>query len=443
MEIKITNVKEVDFFLNDHFADFVDNWDYKIYLAVGGYGSSKSYHVAVKLIKKLLEEKRKALVVREVFDTIRDSCYDLLMEVAGAMEVTDYITFTTSPMQVRFSNGSKIIFKGMDKPAKLKSLNGVSIVWIEECSEVKYAGFKEILGRLRHPELSNHIILSTNPVSKGNWVYKHFFQDKTTGIKLIDEEELYEKRIMVNGNTYYHHSTVDDNYFVPQDYIEQLDELQKHDPDLYRVARKGRFGINGKLVFPQLETMPYEGGMEEIKKIRHPLKKNGMDFGFVESYNALLRLVIDQDEKVLYIIWEYYSRDKDDTQIEEDIKEFKQTQEVIKADCAEPKTIAYFRKQGFRMKACRKFQGSRAAYTKKVKRFKRIVCLDNCPNTISELQELTFKEDKDGNIMEDEFNIDPHTLSAIWYGLDDYEVEDLKHGKFTAPNLERSSYWKR
>ena len=34
--------------------------------------------------------------------------------------------------------------------------------------------------------------------------------------------------------------------------------------------------------------------------------------------------------------------------------------------------------------------------------------------------------DKDGNIIEDEFNSDPHTLSAIWYALDDYEVEDLK-----------------
>ena len=78
------------------------------------------------------------------------------------------------------------------------------------------------------------------------------------------------------------------------------------------------------------------------------------------------------------------------------------------------------------MQSCRKFKGSRSAYTKKVKRFKRIVCLDSCPNTISELQELTFAEDKDGNIIEDEFNIDPHTLSAIWYALDDYEVEDLK-----------------
>ena len=420
------DVHNVEFALNDHFFDFVHDWDHKIYLTVGGYGSSKSYHVAVKLIKKLLEEKRKALVVREVFDTIRDSCYDLLMEVAEAMEVTDYITFTTSPMQVRFSNGSRIIFKGMDKPAKLKSLNGVSIVWIEECSEVKYAGFKEILGRLRHPTLSNHIILSTNPVNKSNWVYKHFFQDKGEKIKILDDEELYQNRIMVVGNTYYHHSTVDDNYFVPVDYIAQLDELQQHDPDLYRVARKGRFGVNGKLVFPQFETMPYEKGMNEIRRIRHPLKKNGMDFGFVESYNALLRLVIDQDEKILYIIWEYYSRDKDDTEIEEDIDEFRQTQELIKADCAEPKTIRYFRKQGFRMQSCRKFQGSRAAYTKKVKRFKKIICLDSCPNTIGELQELTFKEDKDGNIVEDEFNIDPHTLSAIWYALDDYEVEDLK-----------------
>ena len=110
------------FALNDHFYDFIDDWEHKFYFLVGGYGSSKSYHVAVKLIKKLLQEKRKALVIREVFDTIRDSCFDLLEEVANAMGVEEYLTFTTSPMQVRFKNGSRIIFKGMDKPAKLKSL---------------------------------------------------------------------------------------------------------------------------------------------------------------------------------------------------------------------------------------------------------------------------------------------------------------------------------
>ena len=42
------------------------------------------------------------------------------------------------------------------------------------------------------------------------------------------------------------------------------------------------------------------------------------------------------------------------------------------------------------------------------------------------LKNLTYKKDRRGNIVEDEFNIDPHTFSAIWYGLDDYEVADIK-----------------
>ena len=416
--------KTVD--LNDHFFDFIDDWNHKFYFLVGGYGSSKSYNAAVKIIKKLLQEKRKAMVVREVFDTMRDSCYDLLAEVSDAMGVGQYLKFTSSPMQVQFKNGSKIIFKGMDKPAKLKSLNGVSIVWIEECSEVKYAGFKEILGRLRHPALSNHIILTTNPVSKNNWCYKFFFQDKKENRFILDDKELYENRVMIRGNAYYHHSTVDDNFFAPDEYIRQLDELKGHDPDLYRVAREGKFGANGKLVFPQFEVRPLEEVRKMMRGIKDPMEKNGMDFGFVTSYNAVVRMMVDHGGKILYIYDEYYSRDKTDPEIAEDILKWKNV--LIKADCSEPKAIRYYRQLGFRMRPCRKFNGSRSVYTKKVKRFKKIICADSCRNVISELEDLTYALDKDGEIIEDEFSIDPHTLSAIWYGLDDYEVSDLKGG---------------
>lgn len=420
-------VSTVQFGINDVFMDFINDWDYKFYLLTGGYGSSKSYHVAIKVIKKLLEEKRKALVIREVFDTLRDSCYSLLEEVAEAMGISDYVIFTQSPMRVKFRNGSMIIFKGMDKPAKLKSINGVSIVWIEECSEVKYSGFKEILGRLRHPTLSNHIILSSNPVSKSNWYYKYFFMDKKNKVFVLDDEDLYKNRIVTINNTYYHFSTVDDNYYVPKSYIEQLDDLKTHDPDLYRIARQGRFGVNGLRVFPQIKILGYESGMQQIKAIKNSIKFVGMDFGFVTSYNALLRMIVDHDNKDLYIYYEYYTKGKTDNEIADDIKEFKETQEIIKADCAEPKAIRYFKQLGFRMKPCKKFKGSREVYTKKVKRFKNIYILDNCTNTIEELEDLTYAIDKDGEIIEDEFSIDPHTLSAIWYGLDDYEVTDLKH----------------
>lgn len=412
--------------VNPHFEDFLFDWERKYYFLVGGYGSSKSYHVALKLVLKLLEERRTALVVREVYDTLRDSTYALLSEIIVDLGLEGKVKPVSSPMQIRFPNGSRIIFKGMDKPEKLKSIHNVSIIWIEECSEVKYAGFKELIGRLRHPKLRLHMILSTNPVSTANWSYKYFFKDPKNKVHVLDDMDLYRDRIIVVKDTYYHHSVADDNLFLPESYIEQLEDLKTHDPDLHRIARRGRFGVNGKRVLPQFEVVPHADVMAAIQSIKSPVKRNGMDFGFEESYNALVRLTVDHKEKILYIHWEYYKNKMTDDRTAAEIVEFKKSKELIRADSAEPKTIAFYRQMGFNMQAAKKFQGSRLQYTKKVKRFKKIICSDNCPNVISELQDLTYAVDKNGEIIEDEFNIDPHTFSAIWYALDDYEVADMK-----------------
>lgn len=426
--------------VNPHFEDFLFDWDQKFQFLVGGYGSSKSYHIALKLILKLLDEKRTALVIREVYDTHRDSTFSLFEEIVNDLGLDHVIQCRTSPLMLKFHNGSRIIFKGLDKPAKLKSINNISIIWIEECSEVKYEGFKELLGRLRHPTLQLHMILSTNPVGQDNWTYRHFFKDDQNNRFILDDETLYKERTIAINDTYYHHSTAEDNLFLPVSYIKQLDELKEYDPDLYRIARKGHFGINGIRVLPQFEVQPHEDVMLAISNINRPLLRAGMDFGFVDSYNALIRLAVDHEKKYLYIYWEYYDRGKTDDVTVEDLKEFIETKELIKAD-NEQKTIAYFRKMGYNMVAAHKFQGSRLQYTKKIKRFKKIICSDSCKNTIYELQPLTYKTDKNGNIIEDEFKIDPHTFSAIWYALDDYEVTDLKEQpkERKRPNRERRS----
>ncbi|WP_406846193.1 PBSX family phage terminase large subunit [Bacillus safensis] len=426
--------------VNPHFEDFLFDWDQKFQFLVGGYGSSKSYHIALKLILKLLDEKRTALVIREVYDTHRDSTFSLFEEIVNDLGLDHVIQCRTSPLMLKFHNGSRIIFKGLDKPAKLKSINNISIIWIEECSEVKYEGFKELLGRLRHPTLQLHMILSTNPVGQDNWTYRHFFKDDQNNRFILDDETLYKERTIAINDTYYHHSTAEDNLFLPVSYIKQLDELKEYDPDLYRIARKGHFGINGIRVLPQFEVQPHEDVMLAISKINRPLLRAGMDFGFVDSYNAVVRLAVDHEKKYLYIYWEYYDRGKTDDVTVEDLKEFVETKELIKAD-NEQKTIAYFRKMGYNMVAAHKFQGSRLQYTKKIKRFKKIICSDSCKNTIYELQPLTYKTDKRGNIIEDEFQIDPHTFSAIWYALDDYEVTDLKEQpkERTRPNRDRRS----
>lgn len=425
----------IDKEVNPRFESFLWDWDYKTYLLVGGYGSSKSYHIALKLILKLLAEKRKVLVVREVFDTIRDSCYDLLVEILEEFDLVgqskNKVRCTTSPMSIKFPNGSKIIFKGMDKPSKLKSINGVTIVWLEECSEIKYAGYKELLGRLRHPTQTMHFILSTNPVGTENWVYQHFFkrldEDGNEHITL-DDQLLYKKRTIIKNGVYYHHSVADDNLFLPQSYIDTLDQMREYDPDLYRVARLGRFGLNGKRVLPQFcVAKSHTDVLREVQKIPDKFKFCGMDFGFEESYNAVVKVAVDDVHKILYIYYEYYKNHMtDDKTAKELLREGLDKVQII-ADCEDPKAIAFYRQSGFRMRGCYKYPGSRLANTRKCKRFYKIICSPNCPNTIRELSTLIYAKDKQDNLIYDEFNIDPHTFSAIWYALDTYEVADVKY----------------
>ena len=228
--------------VTERFADFIFDWYYETYMLVGGYGSAKSYHVAMKIILKCLEEKRKVLVVREVYDTITESCFDLFTEILNEMDLLAdedgnmrklkkiKVIRKKAPMEFKFPNGSRIIFKGMDKPQKVKSINGVSIVWLEECSEVKYEGYKELLGRIRTPNVSLHFILSCNPVDKSNWVYRHFFKRlDDDGIEdvILDDEELYKKKTMIRNGVYYHHSVPDDNPFLPKAYMERLEDSSK------------------------------------------------------------------------------------------------------------------------------------------------------------------------------------------------------------------------
>lgn len=441
------------------FEDFIFDWDYEKYLLIGGYGSGKSYHIAFKIILKLIEEKRKALVVREVYDTIQESCYDLLYEILDDMGILTEdrgvfnrtmgfkVLALRSPLKFKFSNGSQIIFKGMDKPAKFKSINGVSIVWLEECSEIKFAGYEELLGRIRTPNVTMHFILSTNPVSKENWVYKHFFKKQSSlggEIEIVNEERFYDRRVIVKNGVYYHHSLPTDNPWLPVPYINRLEDIKTFDEQLYEVARWGRFGVSGTRVLPQVD---YYRQSEEV--LRNTIQKLGpenmyfgFDFGFEESYNAVLCMSVDVEKAYLYIWDEIYINHVTDDKmaqlpemqaLKERIDTYNEQgyNKMIVADNEDPKAIQFYRQCGFKIRACKnKFAGSRLSNTRKIKRFKRILVANKCVNTLRELKDLVYAKDKNGDTIYDEFNIDPHTFSAIWYALDTVTVADYKGREF-------------
>lgn len=439
------------------FEDFLFDWSRPLYLLVGGYGSGKSYHVALKLILKLFEEKRKALVVREVYDTLELSCYDLLKEILQDMGLLvddgaewrkdkNKVLVLKSPMRFKWHNGSEIVFKGMDKVEKVKSINGVSIVWMEECSEIKYEAFKELQGRIRTPDQSMHFILSTNPIGRENWVYKHFFQnvdDKGEVHVIMPEDKFYDLKCIVKNGVYYHHSTPDDNPWLPREYIKRLDELKFYDMPLYMVARLGQFGASGIRVLPQLQVRYDLARFDKaVQELGPENQYFGFDFGFEESYNAVLSMSVDTANGYLYIWDELYKNHMTDPEFAElpkmqALREY--TEELwtmgynkpLVADNEDPKAIAYYRQNGFRIRPCKnKFAGSRLSNTRKVKRFRKIYVRSTCTNTIRELKDLTYAKKPNGDTVYDQFNIDPHTFSAIWYALDLVSVADVKEKHF-------------
>jgi phage terminase large subunit len=444
---------EVELKVNKHFVEYVTNWECDEYLLVGAYGSSKSYETATKIILKLLQEKRKCLVVRDKYEQLRESCWDLIYEILDVMDLvteektkearlSGKVIASRSPLSFKFPNGSRIIFKGMDAPAKVKSINDVTIVWIEECSEVKYDGYKELKLRLRHPSMKIHYLLTTNPVDKQNWVFKHFFErveieqdeisDEEIDKRIIiqDEQDFYKKRSFINPNNgvYYHHSVPEDNAFLTVDYIKKLEELKSYDPDLYRVARLGRFGVNGRKVLPQFViATDAKQFKQEVNSCK--IKRNGFDFGFETSYNALIRVAINTKDSVLYIYDEWYRNKLTDSQTTIKLREWNKdvVNWRVKADCAQPSSIKYFHDEGFNFVKCHKIE--RLEQVRKIKRFRKIICSPKCKNAIRELQYLVYKEDSNGELIYDEFNIDPHTFSAIWYALDDITVADVKERK--------------
>ena len=404
---------DIEIDIPEKFIDYIEDWNYEEYFNYGGYGSGKSDATAFKLLKISFEEKRLILVTRKVYNTLADSCYRLIKQVAERYIMSMFLEFRKNPLSIKNTiTGTEFIFRGLDDKEKLKSLPDVSIAWLEECSEFSYDDYMEIRGRLRHPTQSVHRIMTTNPISKSSWIYQHFFVN----------DKIDKSKISIL------HSTCDDNPYLPQSYIDNLDELQYTDPVLHRIARYGEFGTDGERVLSTLEKISRDEILGKISMVKSPIYRAGMDFGFSHSYNALVRIAVDEDNLELFVYYEYYKNHMTDPETVLEIQEFKESGELIYADNAEPKTITYYQMEGFNMypASATKSAGSRLQNTKKMKRFKKIYISDECPCTWEELHNLVFKKDRNGNVIPDTFNIDPHTFSAIWYSLEGIEMASLK-----------------
>ena len=162
---------------NDSFFPLLDDDEHDYLLLIGGGASGKSYFSFQRAVIRALRDKRKYLVLRNSATDLRRSCWEDMDNTLSQFRIKEVVEINKSTFTIKFPNGSAFIFMGLDDPEKVKSIPDVTDIIVEECSEINLDKFSQLKQRLRGKgRLRNQIVLMTNPVSKANWVYKHFFE---------------------------------------------------------------------------------------------------------------------------------------------------------------------------------------------------------------------------------------------------------------------------
>jgi phage terminase large subunit len=146
----------------------------------------------------------------------------------------------------------------------------------------------------------------------------------------------------------------------------------------------------------------------------------GADFGFAKDPSTLIRcFIIDYVLHIEYEAWGLGVELDALATFYDKVPESRNWE--IKADSARPETISYLKRQGFKIDAAAKWQGSVQDGLSYLRGFKKIIIHPRCKHTIREARLYSYKTDRNtGDILPvivDEWN---HCWDAIRYSLDGY-----------------------
>lgn len=364
---------------------------------MGSAGSAKSYFITQKLIVRACKEKIKILVCRRYATTIRNTCFSLFKDILSKWKIAQYVKIRETDFNIKFPNGSEIIFMGLDEETKLLSLNNVGCIFIEECYEVPKPIVEQLNLRLRGSTQQQQIIMAFNPISKNHWLY--------------DFCEVNPPNSFV-----YTHSTYKDNPFLSQEYISALDEMEKRNPAKYRVYGRGEWGVDTEgLVITNWRTENFDA--MTLASLGYE-RRCGMDLGWIDK-SAIIDSLYDRENKTIYIFNEFYKSGCQLSELATAIKDMDIKKTKLYVDSAEPRSIQYFRNEGINALGANKGKDSVKAGLMFLQD-NTIVVHPSCKSLIMELENFSYiKSKQTGELTEDTTHEYSHAISALRYGYSD------------------------
>ena len=383
-----------------YLLDYSHRWE--VYM--GSAGSAKSYFITQKLIVRACKEPIKILVCRRYGSTIRNTCFSLFKEILSKWKLLPFVKIRETDFNIRFSNGSEIIFIGLDEETKLLSLNGIGAIFIEEAYEVPKPIVEQLNLRLRGKTENQQIIMAFNPISANHWL-KEFCDNPPSSFMFV-------------------HSTYKDNPFLNAEYIQQLEELYVRNPAKARVFCDGEWGVDAEgLVITNWSKEEFDAMELAAAGLEH---RAGIDLGWVDK-TAIIDSLYDAANKTIYVFNEFYKSGCQLSDIAFALGEMNLKKTKVFVDSAEPRSIQFFRNEGFNTVPCSKGKDSVKAGLMFLQDCK-IIVHPKCHNFITELENFSYiKSKQTGEWTEETTHEWSHAIDACRYAYSDiYTNRKLK-----------------
>jgi phage terminase large subunit len=373
--------------------DYSHRWE--VYM--GSAGSAKSYFITQKLIIRAVKEPIKILVCRRTATTIRNTCFSLFKDIIAKWKLTPYVKIRETDFNIKFPNGSEIIFIGLDEETKLLSLNNIGCIFIEEAFEVPKPIVEQLNLRLRGSTPNQQIIMAFNPISKNHWLYDFC-------------------EVNPPSSFYFTHSTYKDNPFLNAEYIHELEEMYTRNPAKARIFCDGQWGVDSEgLVITNWRQEEFNPMELAASGLEHRV---GMDVGWIDK-SAIIDTLYDRENKTIYVFNEFYKSGCQLTELADAIRDMNLTKTKIYVDSAEPRTIQYFKNEGINAVPCTKGKDSVKAGLMFLQD-NLIVVHPSCTDFITELENFSYiKSKQTGEWTENTTHEWSHAIDACRYGYSD------------------------
>jgi phage terminase large subunit len=208
---------------------------YDIKLYQGGFGAGKTFLGGLKG-NRVLSENHGAtwLVVADAWERLKITTWETWLELLDGAKISHKANKSDHIIRIPGWGNARVIFKGIDNPMALRSVNGIG-GHLEEASLLTEAAYLEFLGRLRQagPESPIQVILTTNPQATRGWLYDHFVINGG-----ITHQEIRGNTVVINRRRVI--ASTLENRHVSDAFIATL--KASYDPELYRIVVEGQDG---------------------------------------------------------------------------------------------------------------------------------------------------------------------------------------------------------